>query len=100
MKLLNTYTDREEAELALQKLTGKKRLASERDSTETVYNLFGEATWTNFYKLNMYKLPLLQELLEKRKKGLEYDKAQHQQILAVLQYAARSFNLKIPPHWQ
>lgn len=33
MKLLNTYEDREEAEAAALKITGEKRLASERDST-------------------------------------------------------------------
>ena len=47
MKLLNTYEDREEAEAAERKITGEKRLASERDSTEVIYNLFGEPTWGN-----------------------------------------------------
>ena len=67
MKLLNTYTDKEEAEMALQKITGTKRLASERDSTEIIYNLFGQPTWNNFYQLKMFKLPLLQEILKNRK---------------------------------
>lgn len=39
MKLLNTYEDKDEAEDALTKISGEKRLASERDSTETIYNL-------------------------------------------------------------
>lgn len=41
MKLLNTYEDRDEAEEAAAKLTGDKRLASERDATVVIYNLFG-----------------------------------------------------------
>lgn len=41
MKLLNTYDDRDEAEAAAEKLVGEKRLASERDATLVIYNLFG-----------------------------------------------------------
>jgi hypothetical protein len=37
MKLLNTYEDRDEAEAAADKLTGEKRLASERDATVVIY---------------------------------------------------------------
>ena len=49
MQLLHTYDDREEAEAAAaQKIIGNKRLASERDSTKIIYNLFGEASWGNF----------------------------------------------------
>ena len=39
MKQLNTYDTKEEGEAALAKIDGPKRLASERDSTETIYNL-------------------------------------------------------------
>ena len=42
MKLLNTYDDRDEAEAAAERITGEKRLASERDSTVVIYNLFDE----------------------------------------------------------
>lgn len=41
MKLLNTYDDRDEAEAAAERLSGDKRLASERDATVVIYNLFG-----------------------------------------------------------
>jgi hypothetical protein len=41
MKILNTYEDREEAEQAEISISGEKRLSSERDGTETNYNLFG-----------------------------------------------------------
>ena len=49
MKLLNTYDDRDEAEDAAEKITGKMRLASERDGTETVLYLFGQPSWGNFF---------------------------------------------------
>lgn len=45
MKLLNTFDDRDEAEAAAERITGEKRLASERDSTVVIYNLFGMPTW-------------------------------------------------------
>ena len=67
MKLLNTYDDKDEAEEALTKLLGEKRLASERDSTVVVYNLFGQPTWGNFHRLGMFALPELQDMLERRK---------------------------------
>ena len=72
MKLFNTYENRDEAEAAAQKIVGEKRLASERDATETIYNLFGQPTWGNFYKLGMFNLPLLKEIVEKRKSGLAF----------------------------
>lgn len=50
MKLLNTYDDKDEAEEAAEKLQGQKRLASERDATEVIYNLFGMPTWGNFHR--------------------------------------------------
>ena len=100
MKLLKTYTNQQQAEQALQQITGKKRLASERDSTEVVYNLFGQPTWSNFYKLDMFQLRELQGLLEKRKNNESYDNEQHEEILAMLKYAAKSFQLQIPAHWQ
>lgn len=53
MKLLNTYDDRDEAEAAAEKLSGEKRLASERDATVVIYNLFGIPSWGNFHRLGM-----------------------------------------------
>lgn len=53
MKLLNTYEDKDEAEDALTKISGEKRLASERDSTETIYNLFGQATFSMLLSLSI-----------------------------------------------
>lgn len=99
MKLLNTYEDEDEAEIALSKITGKKRLASERDSTEVIYNLFGEATWGNFYRLGMFNLPLLQKILDQRKAGQAFDQAKHQEIISMLKYAANQFEIQIPTHW-
>lgn len=99
MKLLNTYEDRDQAEKAETLIAGAKRLASERDGTETIYNLFGEATWGNLYKLNMFNLPELQKLVELKNKNLPYDQSRHKEILSMLKYAASSFELKIPEHW-
>ncbi|WP_257575414.1 hypothetical protein [Vibrio parahaemolyticus] len=39
MKQLNTYDTKEEGEAALAKIDEPKRLASERDSTETIIQL-------------------------------------------------------------
>jgi len=100
MKLLNTYEDRDEAESAEKKISGERRLASERDGTETIYNLFGIASWSNLYKLKMFNLVLLKDILEKRTAGENYDMAKHKEILSMLKYASNSFNLKIPSHWQ
>ncbi|WP_411166975.1 hypothetical protein Aeroheme_01422 [Aeromonas sp. DSM 116730] len=99
MKLLNTYDDKDEAELALTKITGEKRLASERDSTVVIYNLFGQPTWGNFYRLGMFNLPELQEMLDLRKAGQPINAARHSEILGMLRYVARSFEISIPAHW-
>ena len=99
MKLLNTYDDKDEAEAALDKLIGEKRLASERDSTVVIYNLFGQPTWGNFHRLGMFNLPELQTMLEQRKAGQPIDQARHHEILTMLRYAAQSFELTIPSHW-
>ncbi len=44
---------KETAEIFFERIEGEKRLASERDATETVYNLFGQPTWKNLYLLDM-----------------------------------------------
>jgi len=100
MKLLNTYENRDDAEKAESMISGPKRLASERDGTETIYNLFGDATWTNFYKLEMFNLLGLKELIENKQTGKTYSKSKHKEILSMLGYAASRFDLVIPPHWK
>ncbi|RJT53720.1 hypothetical protein [Rahnella variigena] len=99
MKLLNTYDDKDEAEDALTKISGEKRLASERDSTIVIYNLFGTPSWGNFYKLGMYSLPELQGMLELRKAGQPIDIAKYNEYIKTLSYVARTFDLSIPKHW-
>ena len=99
MKLLNTYDSREEGEAAEQKLVGERRLASERDGTETIYNLFGLPSWANFYRLGMYNLEQLEVIIKQRKSSLEYDNARHQEILNLLKVVAKNYDLKIPSHW-
>jgi hypothetical protein len=89
--ILNTLEDHEEAEKAESLISDKKRLASERDGTEVIYNLFGQPRGNNFYKLNMFNLPLLQQILDQRKMNKAYDEVKHQQIISMLKYAAKSF---------
>ena len=99
MKLLNTYESRDEAEKAETLITGEKRLASERDGTETIYNLFGVASWGNFYKLGMFNLVELQHIVELKNSNQPYDNKRHKEIISMLRYAAKSFDLSIPEHW-
>ena len=81
MKLLNTYDDRDEAEEAAVKLTGEKRLASERDATVVIYNLFGIPSWGNFHRLGMYNLGELKSLLDRRASWHSADKVRHAEII-------------------
>lgn len=90
MKLLNIYEDLEEAEKAETLIVGVKRLASERDGTETIYNLFGAASWSNFYKLGMFNLVELQQILELKNKNQPYDQFRQNEIVSMLKYAANS----------
>lgn len=99
MKLLNTYDDRDEAEAAAEKLTGEKRLASERDATEVIYNLFGMPSWGNFHRLGMYSLGELKSLLERRQEWQPADQARHADIVAALQTVAKNYAIAVPEHW-
>lgn len=65
---------------------------------QVIYNLFGEPTWGNFYKLGMFNLPQLKEIVTKKQAGEAYDKSQHKEIIGTLGYAAKSFDLRIPKH--
>lgn len=102
MKLLNTYDDRdeaEEAEEAAEKLTGEKRLASERDATVVIYNLFGIPSWGNFHRLDMYNLSELKGLLERRANWNSADQSQYAEIIATLNTVAKNYAIEIPAHW-
>lgn len=99
MVLLYVYEDKEEAEAAELLLQGPKRLASERDDNKVIYNLFGEATWGNFYRLKLFDLHELKILVDKKSHGQEFDKKRHESILATLKYIAKQFELEIPSHW-
>ncbi|WP_426779049.1 hypothetical protein [Pseudomonas aeruginosa] len=100
MKLLNTYDDRDDAEAAAEKLSGGKRLASERDATVVIYNLFGIPSWGNFHRLDMYNLGELKSLLDRRKTWQPTDQARHAEILATLNTVAKNYSIEIPAHWQ
>ena len=99
MKLLSVYEDREEAEEAAEKLSGAKRLASERDSTSVIYNLFGVPSWGNFHRLGMYDLSELKMLLSTRDSWGPKDYARHSQIISALQVASKNYGIEIPEHW-
>lgn len=99
MKLLNTYDDRDEAEEAAEKLTGDKRLASERDATEVIYNLFGIPNWGNFHRLGMYNLGMLKTLLDRRAIWQAADQARHAEIIATLKTVAKNYGIEVPRHW-
>ena len=99
MKLLNTYDDRDEAEEAVEKLTGEKRLASERDATVVIYNLFGIPSWGNFHRLGMYNLSELKGLLERRANWQSADLARHAEIIATLNTVAKNYAIEPPAHW-
>ncbi|MDH0442994.1 hypothetical protein N7388_04730 [Stutzerimonas stutzeri] len=100
MKLLNTYDDRDKAEEAAEKLTGEKRLASERDATVVIYNLFGIPSWGNFHRLGMYNLGELKSLLDRRETWHPTDRARHAAIIATLNIVAKNYGVEIPAHWQ
>lgn len=99
MKLLFTYDDRAQGELALAKIVGEKRLASERDGTLTVYNLFGVPSWGNFYRLELFDLREFEGIVKLRVNNNPYDKSRFQTILITLQYVAKQYNLELPAHW-
>lgn len=99
MKLLNTYEDRDEAEEAVEKLTGDKRLASERDATVVIYNLFGIPSWGNFHRLGMYNLGELKILLDHRSNWQSTDQARYIEIIATLKTVAKNYGIELPGHW-
>lgn len=99
MKLLNTYDERDEAEEAAQKLTGERRLASERDATVVIYNLFGVPSWGNLHRLGMYRLAELKVLLDRRSHWDGTEQARHAEILSSLKVVAKKFEIEIPAHW-
>lgn len=100
MVLLNNYEDKNEAESYLAKIRGDKRLASERDDSSTVYNLFGNPTWSNFYQLDMYCLKELEGILYSRDKCQSYDLERHKEIIDYLEYIAKCYSLTVPHHWK
>jgi hypothetical protein len=99
VKLLNSYEDQDEARSAASKLVGNKRVASERDATVVIYNLFGIPGWGNFHRLDMYDLAELKVLLVHRNTWQTADLARHGEILDNLRIVAKNFSIEIPEHW-
>jgi len=54
----------------------------------------------NIFKLGMYDLPLLKDLVELKKAGQPYDVSRHQGILNSLQFVESSYGLGIPERWR
>lgn len=99
MKLLNTYDDCDDADEAAKKLTGDKRLASERDATVVIYNLFGIPSWGNFHRLGMYRLVELKTLLDRRADWQAADAARHIEIISTLKTVSKNYGIEVPSHW-
>jgi hypothetical protein len=97
---LYTFESKEEAEEALVKLSGPKRLVSDRDGTEIIYKLLGDLTWTNLYALGLHNLPELKSILSLRDSGGTYNKNRHREIIATLENISRVLGLTIPAHWR
>jgi hypothetical protein len=99
MKLLATFDDKDDADDAAIKLLGEKRLASERDGTVVIYNLFGEPNWGNFLRLGQYNLGELKSLLSRREEWDNNDIKRHGEIVSFLYSVAKIHGIVIPPHW-
>lgn len=99
VKLLNTYDDHDDAKEAAEKLVGEKRLASERDATVVIYNLFGIPSWGNFHRLDMYNLKELKRLLDRRALWQEADQVRHAAIIDALRVVEKNYNIELPRHW-
>ncbi len=101
MELLAVYEEKDLAEDAEAKVTGPKRLASDRDDNQVVWRLFGIPSWANFYALEMYELPKLKQLVDQRKAGTGqgYDQEEHQRIVGNLASLVNTYGLKVPEHW-
>lgn len=48
----------------------------------------------------MFNLKELQGIIECRKNGQPFDQERHREIIKMLEYAAKSFDLIIPAHWR
>jgi hypothetical protein len=100
MKILNIYDEKDDAEEALLKITGDKKVVSDREDNKVIYKLFGQATWSNFYQMDMFNLKELKAIVEAKTDNRAYDEPRHKEILQILEYSAKSFDLDIPGHWK
>lgn len=99
MKLLNTYEDADHAKACEQQISGARRLASERDDNQVIFNLFGIPTWSNFFRLDMYRLSELKCLLANRQSWTELEQRLHAVIIQSLHAVSKNYDLPIPQHW-
>lgn len=47
----------------------------------------------------MFNLVELKVIVQKKQNGQPYDEKKHCEIITMLQYAAKSFELEVPKHW-
>ena len=99
MKIINIYDSKDEAEAAKVKLKCDSKIVSDREDNQVIYKLFAVPSWNVFYQLGMFNLPELQKLIEARKSGDGDHEARHKEILSMLDYSAKSFDLEVPRHW-
>jgi hypothetical protein len=100
MKIINIYDSKDEAEAAKSKIKCDSKIVSDREDNHVIYKLFAIPSWNVFYQLEMFNLPELQRIVEAKKVGNSYDEARHKEILSMLDYSAKSFDLEIPKHWR
>ncbi|MGX0889386.1 hypothetical protein AB7M22_001394 [Pseudomonas sp. ADAK2 TE3594] len=82
-----------------EKLIGDKRLASERDATVVIYNLFGDPQLGHFHRLGMYNLGELKTLLDRRASWHTADQTRYAEIIGTLQTVVKNYGIEIPRHW-
>jgi len=63
MKILNIYDDKDDAAEALNKISGEKKVVSDREDNQIIYKLFGSATWSNFHQIDMFNLKELKTVV-------------------------------------
>ncbi len=47
----------------------------------------------------MFNLIELKKIIEQKQNAQSYDEKKHREIITMLEYAAKSFELEIPKHW-
>lgn len=100
MNLIYIYESKDEADSAKAKLTCENKIVSDREDNQVIYKLFAQASWSVLYQLDMFNLKELQSLIADRKNNQSFNSTRHAEIIRMLEYPAKSFDLIIPKHWK